>query len=194
MAKEFLRSKGVPYQERDVSRDQAAAQEMMAKSGQMGVPVILAEDPTRPGAPDVIVGFDRSRLEQLASRIAAAGGSGGADATVANGGATVGSAAGVATETGHSHQAGHSHQSDDSPRLGLRVKDDPTGVLVDTVHSGSLAERAGLRAGDAIVAIDGQPVSSTDDLAAAAERLARGTLVEIVFRRDGQTMSAHLHP
>ena len=149
---------------------------MVAKSGQMGVPVILAEDPSRPGARDVIVGFDRPRLEQLASRITA-GGSGGAGASTASGSA-----------------AGHAHQAGDAPRLGLRVKDDPSGLVVDTVHPGSLAERAGLRVGDAILAVDGEQVRSADDLAAAAQRLAGGALVELVFRRDGQMMGAHLHP
>ena len=186
MAKEFLRSKGVAYQERDIARDQAAAQEMMAKSGQMGVPVILAEDPSRPDARDVIVGFDRPRLEQLASRIAAGGS--GASAATAGGAATAGSAA------GHEHHAGHVHQADDTPRLGLRVKDDPAGILVDTVHPGSLADRAGLRAGDAILTLDGQPVRSADDLAAAARRLAGGEVVEVAVRRDGEVQGVHLHP
>ena len=177
MAKEFLRSKGVPYQERDVSNDQAAAQEMVAKSGQMGVPVILAEDPSRPDARDVIVGFDRPRLEQLARRVAA-GGTG---------------ASGEGGAANHAHQAGDAQQSGDGPRLGLRVKDDPTGVLVDAVHPGSLADRAGLRPGDAILAVDGQPVRSADDLTAAARRLAGGDLVEVAYRRDGDVQGVHLH-
>lgn len=43
--------------------DPAAAQEVVQRSGQMGVPVITAGD-------DVIVGFDRPQLERLASRLA----------------------------------------------------------------------------------------------------------------------------
>jgi S1-C subfamily serine protease len=46
-----------------VSIDHAAAQEMVRRSGQMGVPVIVAGD-------QVIVGFDRPRLERI---LAAAG-------------------------------------------------------------------------------------------------------------------------
>lgn len=63
-AKDFLRQKGVPFQEKNLELDPAAAQEVMQRSGQMGVPVIIAGD-------DVIVGFDRNRLEKLATRYAA---------------------------------------------------------------------------------------------------------------------------
>ncbi len=200
MAKEFLRSKNVPYQERDVSRDQAAAHEMMAKSGQMGVPVILAEDPSRPDARDVIVGFDRPRLEQLASRVAA--GAGATSGSGAPGDSPTGHThqaghahqAGHTHQTGHEHEAGHSHASDDGPRLGLRVKEDPAGLLVDAVHPGTLADRAGLQPGDIVTAVDGRPVRTTDDLADAAGRLTTGELVALTFRRDGQLMGAHLHP
>lgn len=62
--KEFLRQRGVPFVERDVAADQRAAQEMVRRSGQMGVPVITAGD-------EVIVGFDRPRLERIAARYAA---------------------------------------------------------------------------------------------------------------------------
>jgi S1-C subfamily serine protease len=52
----------VPYQSIDVLADQSAAEEMVRRSGQYGVPVIVA------GA-DVIVGFDQPRLERLAERV-----------------------------------------------------------------------------------------------------------------------------
>ena len=58
MAKEFLSRRGVPYIEKDVSRDRAAAFEMMRKSGQQGVPQILVGD-------EIVVGFNRGRLESL---------------------------------------------------------------------------------------------------------------------------------
>jgi S1-C subfamily serine protease len=54
----------VPVVEVDVSRDEAAARELMRRSGQMGVPVIVAGEET-------IVGFDRPRLERVAARYAA---------------------------------------------------------------------------------------------------------------------------
>ena len=39
-AKEYFKENGVPFEDVDVSRDRNAAQEMITKSGQMGVPVI----------------------------------------------------------------------------------------------------------------------------------------------------------
>jgi len=58
MAKSYFNQKGVKYKEIDVSADQKAAQEMVAKSGQMGVPVIDIDG-------QLTVGFDRPRLQQL---------------------------------------------------------------------------------------------------------------------------------
>jgi glutaredoxin len=40
MVKDFLRKKQVRFDEYDVSRDQRRADEMVRKSGQMGVPVV----------------------------------------------------------------------------------------------------------------------------------------------------------
>ena len=58
MVKEFLSQKGVNYEERDVSVNQAYAEEMVKNTGQMGVPVILIDG-------QVVIGFDRGRLEQI---------------------------------------------------------------------------------------------------------------------------------
>jgi glutaredoxin 3 len=40
MVKSFLKKKQVQFEEYDVSRDQRRAEEMIRKSGQMGVPVV----------------------------------------------------------------------------------------------------------------------------------------------------------
>ncbi|MBW3003891.1 glutaredoxin family protein [Candidatus Woesearchaeota archaeon] len=58
MAKEFLTENKIEYEERDVSVDQEAAKEMIEKSGQQGVPVILVDE-------EVVVGFDEPRLREL---------------------------------------------------------------------------------------------------------------------------------
>ena len=55
--KEFLKSRNVKYTEIDVSKNQKAAQEMMEKSGQMGVPVTDING-------TLVVGFDKSALEK----------------------------------------------------------------------------------------------------------------------------------
>ncbi len=56
--KQFLDERGIPYEEYDVAADAARAEEMIQKSGQMGVPVIEVDG-------EIVVGFDRSRLEEL---------------------------------------------------------------------------------------------------------------------------------
>lgn len=60
MTKQYFRANQVPYAEKDVSRDAAMAQEMIDKSGQMGVPVTIIADEA--GKETLIIGFDRSRL------------------------------------------------------------------------------------------------------------------------------------
>lgn len=58
-AKEFMGQHGVAYTEIDVGRDREQARIMIAKSGQMGVPVISVGE----GSDEqVIIGFDRPRL------------------------------------------------------------------------------------------------------------------------------------
>lgn len=59
MAKQFFTDNKVAYSEVDVASDQQAAQLMIKKSGQMGVPVIAVE---KGGREEVIVGFDQPRL------------------------------------------------------------------------------------------------------------------------------------
>jgi glutaredoxin 3 len=57
-AKSFLDGLGVEYTEYDVSRDRAAAEEMINLTGQMGVPVIVVDG-------EAVIGFDRVRLQTL---------------------------------------------------------------------------------------------------------------------------------
>jgi S1-C subfamily serine protease len=56
--KEFLSSKGIPYQDHDVNTDSLAAQEAIRLTGQNGVPVTVIDGQT-------VVGFDQPRIEQL---------------------------------------------------------------------------------------------------------------------------------
>jgi len=58
---EFLRKQGVAYQEVDVTKNPLAAQEMVRRTGQMGVPVITDSQ-------EAIVGFDLPRLQRMAAR------------------------------------------------------------------------------------------------------------------------------
>ena len=56
-AKEFLKAKGIKFEDINVGTDQKAANEMVEKSGQMGVPVIDIDG-------KIIVGFDKEELEK----------------------------------------------------------------------------------------------------------------------------------
>lgn len=58
MAKEFFQKNNIQYQEFDVGSDLAKRQEMVEKSGQMGVPVIVVGE-------DLVVGFNKPRLQEL---------------------------------------------------------------------------------------------------------------------------------
>jgi glutaredoxin 3 len=57
-AKDFLKEHKVEFEDIDVSADRDAAQYMVEKSGQTGVPVIQVGE-------EFIVGFDRERLVEL---------------------------------------------------------------------------------------------------------------------------------
>ncbi len=54
--KEFLKEKGVKFDDIDVASNQEAAKEMIEKSGQMGVPVIDIDG-------KIIIGFDQNVIE-----------------------------------------------------------------------------------------------------------------------------------
>lgn len=58
MTKAFFRENKVEYQEKDVSTDAVARDEMIAKSNQMGVPVINIDG-------QLTVGFDKEGLSKL---------------------------------------------------------------------------------------------------------------------------------
>jgi len=55
IAKDFLKEKGINFTEFDVAHDLERRQEMIQKSGQMGVPVIFVGE-------EMIIGFDREKL------------------------------------------------------------------------------------------------------------------------------------
>jgi len=55
MAKEFFAQNNVSYTEHNVASDMEKRQEMIEKSGQMGVPVIFVGD-------EMIIGFDKEKL------------------------------------------------------------------------------------------------------------------------------------
>jgi len=56
--KQFLKDSNIAFEDIDVSSNQAAGQEMVKKSGQMGVPVLDIEG-------EIIVGFDKDKIKQV---------------------------------------------------------------------------------------------------------------------------------
>ncbi len=59
MAKEFFKEKGIEFTDHNVAADTARRQEMMDKSGQLGVPVIIIDDK------DLVIGFDQAQISKL---------------------------------------------------------------------------------------------------------------------------------
>lgn len=57
MAKAFLRENKVEFTDMDVSKDRAAAREVIERSGQTGVPVLDING-------ELIVGFDREAIKK----------------------------------------------------------------------------------------------------------------------------------
>jgi len=58
MAKALFKEKNVAYEEKDVATDLKAREEMVNKSGQLGVPVIDVDG-------KIVVGFDKGHLLDL---------------------------------------------------------------------------------------------------------------------------------
>jgi glutaredoxin len=58
MAKKFFQEKNIQYVEFDVTTDAEKRDEMIKKSGQMGVPVIEIGD-------EIIIGFDKKRISEI---------------------------------------------------------------------------------------------------------------------------------
>jgi S1-C subfamily serine protease len=60
----------------------------------------------------------------------------------------------------------------------------PRGVLLLSVDAGSPADKAGLKAGDYIAAVNGRPVKTVDECVAEVSVLKPGTEAEVTYIRD----------
>lgn len=81
-----------------------------------------------------------------------------------------------------------SRQGDGMPRIRLGVmpeyNDEGEGMLIQGVTDNGLAAKAGLKGGDRILEIGGEPVKNVTGYMAAMEKLKAGTEIEIVVLRD----------
>ena len=59
--KEYLSKKKVNFMEVNVAEDDKAREEMVKKSGQMGVPVIIIGE-------EIIIGFDHEKIDKALNR------------------------------------------------------------------------------------------------------------------------------
>ncbi|PIN98933.1 MAG: NrdH-redoxin [Candidatus Diapherotrites archaeon CG10_big_fil_rev_8_21_14_0_10_31_34] len=57
MAKNYLKEKGIEFEDVDVSQDHEKGHEMIEKSGQQGVPVLDING-------KIIIGFDKARIDE----------------------------------------------------------------------------------------------------------------------------------
>ncbi len=154
--KDFLDKRGVKYTEHDVSVDRAAADEMVRKSGQMGVPVVIVGD-------QVIVGFDRKRLEK------------------------------VFADAGNGRKPRFGLQVADASKMASKFGIVPVfGAFVGKVAPSSLGEKADLRKGDVITELNFQPIHNADDLENAMRGLTPGNRVRIVFLRGKDTLRSEI--
>src|SRR3712207_6333723 len=136
--------------------------EMIRRSGQQGVPVIATED-------EVILGFDQVRLAKLAEKYA-----GPKRAPL-----------GVLAADAEEYLARHPEKAETIPR-GTK------GVFVGKIRPDTVAERAGLRAGDVIVGLAGKRVRSMGQLDQLVGTLKAGDSVPVRFVRDGDEVTATL--
>jgi S1-C subfamily serine protease len=161
--KELLSQRGIPWVEKLVDVDRAAAIEMIRRSGQQGVPVTVIGD-------NVVVGFDRPRLERII--------------------------ASMKTGAGSSGQSSGSRASNGRRPLGAKVADAGryvlpggtavAGAYIGSVHPGSPADAAGLKIGDVIVSVNDKPVSSVDDLTTELSKRGQGPVSLGVMRGPGR--------
>lgn len=74
------------------------------------------------------------------------------------------------------------------PRLGIAMESASGGIRIAEVTAGSVAERAGLKAGDVVAEAAGVAIRSPQVMRQTVERQAPGTWLPLKVRRDGQEL------
>lgn len=58
MVKDYLKEKKIEFTDYNVAEDQEKGNEMVEKSGQMGVPVVMIGE-------EIVVGFNKAKIDEL---------------------------------------------------------------------------------------------------------------------------------
>lgn len=74
------------------------------------------------------------------------------------------------------------------PRLGVRLEDEDGGVRIAEVTVGSLADKTGLKSGDRLVEVAGQPATQAPSVIAAIRRQPAGTWLPVRVKRGDETL------
>lgn len=152
----------MPFEEKDVATDYAAAMEMIRRSGQQGVPVVATED-------EVILGFDEVRLKRLADKLAA----------------PKRPPLGVLAADADDYLTRH-------PEKAAALPPGTKGVYVGKIRPDTVADRAGLLAGDVIVGVAGKRLRGMAQLDQLVAALKPGAEVPVRYLRDGEEATGTL--
>jgi glutaredoxin 3 len=153
MVKEFLSQKGIGFEERDVSMNPSYAEELVRTTGQMGVPVTIING-------EIVVGFDRARLEQLLAK----------------------------TETKQPPSFG-AYIADAGKITAKQGSGTTLGAYIGRIKTGSVAERIGLAPGDIITELNMKRIVNVNDFESVLTHLSRGSRFSLVFLRGNRTMT-----
>ncbi len=104
--------------------------------------------------------------------------------------------AALSTRIGNEASASALRYLADSRRgmLGMAVDDRADGMHVEAVTPGGPAERAGLKNGDLITAINGKPLPGNDDDDSLLDELQPGKSVRVTILRDGKPLHLQATP
>lgn len=76
-------------------------------------------------------------------------------------------------------------QAAQRPKLGVRLEPGAEGVRIAEVTAGSVADQAGLKAGDVVREVASRPVTASGDVTGAVARQAPGTWLPLKVARNG---------